>query len=82
MIIAVLIAIPTVLIAKQPDLGTSLLIAASGVSAAPGGDTPPPDKLAAGIPGWTHVDSVNGDDANDGLTWANAKRSVLNAHLT
>ncbi len=30
-IIAVLIAIPTYLIAKQPDLGTSLLIAASGV---------------------------------------------------
>ena len=31
LIIAVLIAIPTVLIAKQPDLGTSLLIAASGI---------------------------------------------------
>ncbi|NCF72468.1 MAG: rod shape-determining protein RodA [Gammaproteobacteria bacterium] len=30
-VIAVLIAIPTVLIAKQPDLGTSLLIAASGI---------------------------------------------------
>ncbi len=30
-VIAVLIAVPTVLIAKQPDLGTSLLIAASGV---------------------------------------------------
>ncbi len=30
-IIAVMIAVPTVLIAKQPDLGTSLLIAASGV---------------------------------------------------
>ena len=30
-IIATLIAVPTVLIAKQPDLGTSLLIAASGV---------------------------------------------------
>jgi rod shape determining protein RodA len=29
--IAVLIAVPTFLIAKQPDLGTSLLIAASGV---------------------------------------------------
>lgn len=32
-IIALLIAIPTLLIAKQPDLGTSLLIAASGVIA-------------------------------------------------
>ena len=31
LIIAVLIAVPTVLIARQPDLGTSLLIAASGV---------------------------------------------------
>ncbi|MCH9694318.1 MAG: rod shape-determining protein RodA [Gammaproteobacteria bacterium] len=31
LIIAILIAVPTVLIAKQPDLGTSLLIAASGV---------------------------------------------------
>jgi rod shape determining protein RodA len=30
-VIATLIAVPTVLIAKQPDLGTSLLIAASGV---------------------------------------------------
>ncbi|MCO4810839.1 MAG: rod shape-determining protein RodA [Gammaproteobacteria bacterium] len=30
-IIAVMIAVPTLLIAKQPDLGTSLLIAASGV---------------------------------------------------
>lgn len=30
-IIAVLIAVPTYLIARQPDLGTSLLIAASGV---------------------------------------------------
>ncbi len=30
-IIAVLIAVPTLLIAKQPDLGTSLLIAASGI---------------------------------------------------
>jgi rod shape determining protein RodA len=30
-IIAVLIALPTYMIAKQPDLGTSLLIAASGV---------------------------------------------------
>ena len=30
-IIAVMIAVPTVLIAKQPDLGTSLLIAASGI---------------------------------------------------
>ncbi|MDH5621893.1 MAG: rod shape-determining protein RodA [Gammaproteobacteria bacterium] len=30
-VIAVLIAIPTVMIAKQPDLGTALLIAASGV---------------------------------------------------
>jgi rod shape determining protein RodA len=30
-IIAVLIAIPTFMIAKQPDLGTSLLIAASGI---------------------------------------------------
>ena len=30
-IIAVLIAIPTYLIARQPDLGTSLLIAASGI---------------------------------------------------
>ena len=30
-IIAVLIAVPTYMIAKQPDLGTSLLIAASGV---------------------------------------------------
>jgi rod shape determining protein RodA len=30
-IIAVLIAVPTFLIAKQPDLGTSLLIAASGI---------------------------------------------------
>ena len=29
--IAVLIAVPTILIAKQPDLGTSLLIAASGI---------------------------------------------------
>jgi len=31
LIIAVMIIIPTVLIARQPDLGTSLLIAASGV---------------------------------------------------
>ena len=31
LVIAVLIAVPTVLIAKQPDLGTSLLIAASGI---------------------------------------------------
>ncbi len=31
LVIAVIIAVPTVLIAKQPDLGTSLLIAASGV---------------------------------------------------
>ena len=31
LIIAVMIAVPTLLIAKQPDLGTSLLIAASGV---------------------------------------------------
>jgi len=30
-IIAVLIAVPTYMIAKQPDLGTSLLIAASGI---------------------------------------------------
>jgi rod shape determining protein RodA len=30
-VIAVLIAVPTILIAKQPDLGTSLLIAASGI---------------------------------------------------
>jgi rod shape determining protein RodA len=30
-IIAVMIAVPTLLIAKQPDLGTSLLIAASGI---------------------------------------------------
>ena len=30
-IIAVLIAVPTFMIAKQPDLGTSLLIAASGI---------------------------------------------------
>jgi len=30
-VLAALIAVPTVLIAKQPDLGTSLLIAASGV---------------------------------------------------
>lgn len=30
-VLAVLITVPTVLIAKQPDLGTSLLIAASGV---------------------------------------------------
>jgi len=30
-IIAILIAVPTFLIAKQPDLGTSLLIAASGI---------------------------------------------------
>ena len=30
-IIAVMIAVPTLLIARQPDLGTSLLIAASGV---------------------------------------------------
>jgi rod shape determining protein RodA len=30
-IIAVLIAVPTIMIAKQPDLGTSLLIAASGI---------------------------------------------------
>ena len=30
-VIGVIIAVPTVLIAKQPDLGTSLLIAASGV---------------------------------------------------
>jgi len=29
--IAILIAVPTLLIAKQPDLGTSLLIAASGI---------------------------------------------------
>ena len=33
MLIAVLIAVPTFLIAKQPDLGTSLLIAASGIIA-------------------------------------------------
>ena len=31
LVIAVLIAVPTILIAKQPDLGTSLLIAASGI---------------------------------------------------
>ena len=31
LVIAVVIAVPTVLIARQPDLGTSLLIAASGV---------------------------------------------------
>ncbi len=31
LIIAVMIAVPTVLIAKQPDLGTALLIAASGI---------------------------------------------------
>ncbi len=31
LIVAVMIAVPTVLIARQPDLGTSLLIAASGV---------------------------------------------------
>lgn len=31
LIIAVLIAVPTTLIARQPDLGTSLLIAASGI---------------------------------------------------
>ena len=31
LVIALLIAIPTFLIAKQPDLGTSLLIAASGI---------------------------------------------------
>jgi rod shape determining protein RodA len=31
LVIAVLIVVPTVLIAKQPDLGTSLLVAASGV---------------------------------------------------
>jgi rod shape determining protein RodA len=31
LIIAVLIAVPTVMIAMQPDLGTSLLIAASGI---------------------------------------------------
>ncbi len=30
-VIAVLISVPTLLIAKQPDLGTSLLIAASGI---------------------------------------------------
>ncbi len=30
-IIAVLISVPTIMIAKQPDLGTSLLIAASGI---------------------------------------------------
>ncbi len=30
-IIAVLIAVPTIMIARQPDLGTSLLIAASGI---------------------------------------------------
>ena len=30
-VIAILIAVPTFLIAKQPDLGTSLLIAASGI---------------------------------------------------
>jgi rod shape determining protein RodA len=30
-VIAIVIAVPTILIAKQPDLGTSLLIAASGV---------------------------------------------------
>ena len=33
LLIAVLIAVPTFLIARQPDLGTSLLIAASGVIA-------------------------------------------------
>ncbi len=31
LVLAVMIAVPTVLIARQPDLGTSLLIAASGV---------------------------------------------------
>ena len=31
LVIALLIAVPTLLIAKQPDLGTSLLIAASGI---------------------------------------------------
>lgn len=31
LVIAVIIAVPTVLIAKQPDLGTALLIAAAGV---------------------------------------------------
>jgi rod shape determining protein RodA len=31
LVIAVLIAVPTLLIAKQPDLGTSILIAASGI---------------------------------------------------
>jgi len=31
LVIAVLITVPTLLIAKQPDLGTSLLIAASGI---------------------------------------------------
>jgi rod shape determining protein RodA len=31
LVLAVLIAVPTVLIARQPDLGTALLIAASGV---------------------------------------------------
>ena len=31
LVIAVIIAVPTVLIAKQPDLGTSLLIAAAGI---------------------------------------------------
>ena len=31
LIIAVIIAVPTVLIAKQPDLGTSLLIASAGI---------------------------------------------------
>ena len=30
-VIAVMIVVPTVLIARQPDLGTSLLIAMSGV---------------------------------------------------
>lgn len=31
-VLAILIAVPTVLIAKQPDLGTSLLIATSGIT--------------------------------------------------
>jgi len=31
LIIAVLIVVPTVLIARQPDLGTSVIIAASGI---------------------------------------------------
>ena len=45
MIIAVMIIVPTVLIARQPDLGTALLIAASGIIVV----------VLAGLPIWIMV---------------------------